>query len=57
MQMKISMAAFVAVGALISAPVWADDPKFEMSGNVGWSLSDGVTGSGGGIRHPQINKA
>lgn len=55
--MKISMAAFVAVGALISAPVWADDPKFEMSGNVGWSLSDGVTGSGGGIRHPQINKA
>lgn len=39
------MTALAAMGALLSAPAWAQDTRFEMSGNAGWTFSDGVSGS------------
>jgi hypothetical protein len=38
--------ALAALGALLSAPGWAQDQRLEISGNAGWTFSDGVTGNG-----------
>ena len=35
----------VAVAALASSAAWAQDHRVELSGNVGWTFSDGVSGS------------
>jgi outer membrane protein W len=38
------MTAFVAVGLLVGTAAWAEDPRIEISGLAGWTLSDGVSG-------------
>jgi opacity protein-like surface antigen len=35
----------VAVAALVGSAAWAQDKRVELSGNVGWTFSDGVSGS------------
>jgi outer membrane protein W len=37
------MTAMAAMGALLGTAAWADDPKVEISGNAGWTFSDGVS--------------
>jgi hypothetical protein len=44
--------ALAALGALLSAPGWAQDQRLEISGNAGWTFSDGVSSSGGAITVP-----
>ena len=36
--------ALAVLGALLGSPAWAQDQRVEISGNVGWVLSDGVSG-------------
>ena len=36
----------VAVAALVGSAAWAQDPRVEISGTVGYTFSDGVSGSG-----------
>ena len=37
------LASFVS---LVASAAWAQDPRIELSGTVGWTFSDGVTGDG-----------
>ena len=37
-------AVLAAVLALAASASWAQDPRFEIGANAGWTLSDGVTG-------------
>jgi outer membrane protein W len=37
------MTALAALGALLGTSAWAQDQKMEISGNAGWTFSDGVS--------------
>ena len=37
------MTALAALGALLGTSAWAQDQRVEVSGNAGWTFSDGVT--------------
>jgi opacity protein-like surface antigen len=43
MTSRIVLATIVT--ASLGAAAWAQDPRFEASGSIGWTFSDGVTGS------------
>jgi hypothetical protein len=35
----------VALGVLVGSAAWAQDPRVEISGTIGWTFSDGVSGN------------
>ena len=37
------LTVLAAAGALVCAPAWAQEERYEISGNVGWTASDGVS--------------
>jgi outer membrane protein W len=39
------MTALAALGALLGTSAWAQDARVEVSGNAGWTFSDGVSSS------------
>jgi len=43
------MTAMAVMGALLGSAAWAQDHRFEISGNGGWTFSDGVTSAGGPV--------
>src|SRR5262245_51998788 len=43
--MTIRMAGLAVIAALVCAPAFAQETKGEISGNAGWTFSDGVTGA------------
>jgi hypothetical protein len=42
--MIVRVTAVAVLGSLLGATAWAQEQKFSISGNVGWILSDGVSG-------------
>jgi outer membrane protein W len=46
--------AVAAFGAFLSAPARAQETRLEISGNAGWTFSDGVSSSGGAINVPGV---
>jgi outer membrane protein W len=43
------MTAMAVLGALLAPAAWAQDERFEIGGNAGWTASDGVSSAGAGI--------
>jgi outer membrane protein W len=41
--------AMAALGALLASGAWAQDHRLEISGNGGWTFSDGVSSAGGPV--------
>src|SRR5262249_34948340 len=41
--MTTRMASVAIAALLMGVPAWAQDPKVEISGNAGWTFSDGVS--------------
>ena len=41
--------AMAVLGAMLGSAAWAQDHRFEVSGNGGWTASDGVSAAGGPI--------
>lgn len=46
----------VAVAALVGSAAWAQDPRVEISGTVGYTFSDGVSGSGVDIEGDEFTR-
>ena len=42
--MKGKLAVMVGLGVLAGSAAWAQDPRFEIGGRLGWTFSDGVSG-------------
>jgi hypothetical protein len=45
--MTTRMAGVAIAALLLGAPAWAQDPRVEISGNAGWTFSDGVSSDTG----------
>jgi Outer membrane protein beta-barrel domain len=43
------MTAMAVLGTLLASAAWAQDHRFEISGNGGWTFSDGVSSAGGPV--------
>jgi len=41
---KSKLAALVVLGMVAASTAWAQDPRIEIGGRVGWTFSDGVSG-------------
>jgi hypothetical protein len=45
--MRIRMAGLAVAAVLVGGPAWAQDHRVEISGNAGWTFSDGVSSDTG----------